>query len=60
MDGTRVEMGAGEMAFGGDQNCRDVDGKRGHRSGTIGDVAAVLMVIQLDDAPAPRTPCAWR
>jgi hypothetical protein len=48
------------MAFGGDQNCRDVDGKRGHRSGTIGDVAAVLMVIQLDDAAGPRSPCEWR
>src|ERR1019366_7581179 len=24
MDGTRVEMGAGEISFGGDPNCRDV------------------------------------
>ena len=60
MDGTRVEMGAGELSFGGDQNCREVDGKRGHRSGTIGDVPAVLMVIQFDDAPAPASPCQWR
>ena len=36
MDGTRVEMGAGEISFGGDQHCRDLDGKRGHRSGTSG------------------------
>ena len=33
MDGTRVEMGAGEISFGGDQHCRDLDGRRGHRSG---------------------------
>ena len=60
MDGTRVEMGPGEISFGGDQNCREVDGRRGHRSGTIGDVPAVLMVIQFDDAPAPRSACEFR
>lgn len=56
MDGTRVEMGPGELSFGGDQHCREVDGKRGHRSGTVGDVPAVLVLIQLDDAPSPRAP----
>lgn len=60
MDGTRVEMGSGEISFGADQNCREVDGRRGHRSGTIGDIPAVLMVIQFDDAPAPRSPCEFR
>ena len=60
MDGTRAEMGTGELAFGGDQNCREVDGKRGHRSGTVGDVPAVLMLIQFDDAHAPASPCQWR
>jgi hypothetical protein len=60
MDGTRVEMGPGVISFGGDQNCREVDGKRGHLSGTIGDVPAVLMVIQFDDAPAPQSPCEFR
>jgi hypothetical protein len=60
MDGTRVEMGAGELSFGGDQNCRMVDGKRGHRSGTLGDVPAVLMVIQFDDALPPASPCQWQ
>lgn len=59
MDGTRVEMGSGEIAFGGDQHCCDVDGRRGHRSGSVGDVPAVLMVIQFDDAPAPASPCAF-
>jgi len=60
MDGTRVEMGPGELAFGGDQNCRETDGKLGHRSGTVGTSPAVLMVIQLEDVPAPSAPCAFR
>jgi hypothetical protein len=58
MDGTRVEMGVGEISFGGDQNCREQAGKRGHLSGTVGDVPAVLMVIQFDDSPPP--PCGFR
>lgn len=50
MDGTRVEMGPGEMSFGGDQGCRaDAHGHKGHRSGTVGDVPAVLMLVQMDD-----------
>ena len=49
-DGTRVEMGAGEISFGGDQNAKpDSAGRRGHRSGTVGDAPAVLMVVQLND-----------
>jgi hypothetical protein len=60
MDGTRVEMGAGEISFGGDQNSREADGKRGHLSGTIGDVPAVLMVIQFNDQAAPTAPCQFR
>jgi len=59
MDPTRVEMGPGGISFGGDQNCREVDGRRGHRSGTIGDIPAVLMVIQFEDA-APQSPCDFR
>jgi hypothetical protein len=60
MDGTRVEMGPGEFSFGGDQNCKTKDGKKGHLSGTVGDVPAVLMVVQFDDAPAPTSPCVFR
>jgi hypothetical protein len=60
MDGTRVELGAGEISFGGDQHCHEVAGRRGHLSGTLGDVPAVLMVIQFDDASAPASPCAFR
>jgi hypothetical protein len=60
MDGTRVEMGAGEISFGADQHCRELSGRRGHRSGTVGDAPAVLMVVQFDDAPVPGLPCAFR
>jgi len=52
MDGTRVEMGAGEISFGGDQGCiADAQGHEGHRSGTVGGEPAVLMLVQMDGAP---------
>lgn len=48
-DGCRVEMGPGELSFGGDQHARpDAEGRTGHRSGTVGDIPAVLMVVQLE------------
>ncbi|ADJ29414.1 hypothetical protein [Nitrosococcus watsonii] len=57
MDGTRVEMGAGELSFGEDQNCVANDqGHKGHRSGTIGDEPAVLMTVRLHEPPV-RKPC---
>ena len=57
MDGTRIEQGAGEFSFGEDQDCvADADGRRGHRSGTIGDEPAVLMTVQLH-VPPRRQPC---
>lgn len=50
MDGTRVEMGPGELSFGGDQNAKaDAQGRLGHRSGTVGSEPARLMLVQLDD-----------
>lgn len=54
MDGQRVEMGVGEVSFGADQGTRDHDGRRGHRSWTIGDEPAVLMFVQY--APEVRQP----
>ncbi len=59
MDGTRVEQAAGEFSLGEDQGCVDAGGKRGHRSGTIGEIPAVLMTIQLH-VPSVRTPCHLR
>ncbi|HJU25875.1 MAG TPA: hypothetical protein VJ722_04300 [Rhodanobacteraceae bacterium] len=53
MDGHRVEMGAGELSFGGDQGCTaDAQGHKGHRSGTVGDEPAVLMLVQMEPEDA--------
>jgi len=60
MDGTRVEMGPGELSLGEDQACvADAEKRRGHRSGTIGDEPAVLMTVQLH-VPPVRRPCHTR
>jgi hypothetical protein len=60
MDGTRVEMGPGEVSFGNDQNCQvDAQGRRGHRSGTVGDQPSVLMMVQLEQDPATGKPCRF-
>lgn len=57
MDGTRREFGAGECSLGEDQDCvKDVEGRKGHRSGTIGETPCVLMCVQLH-VPAVREPC---
>ncbi|WP_301676775.1 hypothetical protein [Methanoculleus methanifontis] len=58
MDGTRVEMEAGDLSFGNDQNTQpDERGQRGHRSGTVGDEPAVLMLVQVERGPDPGRPC---
>lgn len=50
MDGKRVEMGVGEISFGGDQNTKpNKNNQQGHLSGTAGDEPAMLMIIQLKD-----------
>ncbi len=59
MDGIRTEQGAGEFSLGEDQGCTAKDGRKGHRSGTIGDEPAVLMTVQLHTPPR-RTPCHAR
>jgi hypothetical protein len=51
MDGTRVEQGPGEFSFGEDQGCTKMNGRHGHRSGTIGKEPAVLMTVQLHVDP---------
>ena len=56
MDGTRFEQGAGDFSFGEDQGCVPKGGRKGHRSGTIGDAPAVLMTVQLHVDPV-RAPC---
>jgi hypothetical protein len=59
MDGTRIEQGPGEFSFGEDQGSVERDGRRGHRSGTLGDAPAVLMTVQLH-IPPRRSPCHIR
>ena len=59
MDGQRVEMGPGEVSFGGDQNSQETQGRKGHRSGAVGDEPAVLMIVQLDVPPQAATPCVF-
>ena len=56
MDGTRIEQGPGKFSFGEDQSCTETDGRKGHRSGTMGDEPTVLMTIQLHIDPQ-RAPC---
>lgn len=58
MDGSRVEFGVGELSFGADQGCREVDGRRGHLSGSVGNSPAVLMIVQLEEGAA-LPPCHW-
>lgn len=60
MDGTRIEMGPGELALGEDQGCvGDGQGRHGHRSGTLGDHPAHLMTVQLHVDPV-RAPCRFK
>ena len=57
MDGTRVEMGPGEVSFGGDQGTRpDAEGRKGHVSGTVGDAPCRLMIVQLGENYAGARP----
>ena len=58
MDGTRVEMGPGQLSFGEDQLARtDTDGRTGHLSGVVGDEPCVLMVVQIKDEPRLNAAC---
>ncbi|TDL81076.1 cupin domain-containing protein [Palleronia sediminis] len=59
MDGTRREFGPGEISFGEDQGCREVDGRKGHRSATVGDAPATVMIVQFDTARGETTPCRF-
>jgi hypothetical protein len=61
MDGTRVELGPGDVSLGEDQNTRpDAQGHKGHLAGNIGDGAVTLMVIQLDVKPTIGKPCRFK
>ncbi|MGH6992907.1 MAG: hypothetical protein ACRED8_08540 [Caulobacteraceae bacterium] len=59
MDGTRIEQGPGEFSFGEDQGCVEKGGRKGHRSGAIGEAPCRLMTIRLHRDPR-REPCRPR
>ena len=52
MDGTRVEMGVGELSFGGDQKTKAQNGKSGHLSWVVGEEPCQLMIAQLSEGMA--------
>ena len=52
MDGTRVEMGVGELSFGGDQKTKAQNGKSGHLSWVVGEEPCQLMIVQLGEGMA--------
>lgn len=56
MDGTRVEMGPGELMLGEDQGTKPRDGRKGHLSGTVGDEPCTMIVTGLDVSPTVNRP----
>jgi hypothetical protein len=56
MDGTRIEQGPGEFSLGEDQGCVVRNGRKGHRSGTVGSEPCCLMTVQLHVDPV-RAAC---
>ena len=62
MDGTRVEMGPGDISLGEDQLSRpDGAGHKGHLAGNVGDGPVTLLVVQLEnEAPTAGQPCRFQ
>ena len=56
MDGHRVEMGPGELMMGEDQNTKERDGRKGHKSGTVGPEPCTMIVTGLDVTPTVNKP----
>jgi hypothetical protein len=50
-DGIRVEMGPGDIHWGADIIRGAVPGQVGHRSGQLGDVPCVQLMVQFNEAP---------
>lgn len=64
MDGTRIEMGPGDILFGEDQGVRPLSdgpykGKKGHDAGNVGDDEVTLLVIQSASPPEINKPCRY-
>jgi hypothetical protein len=59
-DGSRVEMGPGDIHWGQDIGTRSVDGGRGHRSGQIGAEPCAMLLVQLKTPHSAGTACPFR
>jgi hypothetical protein len=53
-DGKRVEMGPGDIHWGADLPGPGAGAAVAHRSGQLGDVPCVQMLVQFDEAETPR------
>ena len=61
MDGTRMELGPGDVWLAEDQESKeDAEGRKGHHSGNIGDETVTLMVVELDVMPTVDQPCRFK
>lgn len=65
MDGTRFEMGPGDIALGEDQQTvpatsGPMAGKKGHLAGNVSSGEVKLLVIQLADLPPSHNPCRFK
>ncbi|MDQ1121825.1 hypothetical protein [Microbacterium trichothecenolyticum] len=54
-DGSRVEMGPGDIHFGQDTDSAEIEGESGHLSGTVGDEPCLQVLIQFAVSPAAPT-----
>lgn len=54
-DGRRVEMGPGDIHFGQDQDTEEIGGKKGHKSGCVGDEPCYQMIVQFEESPLAKT-----
>lgn len=55
-DGSRVEMGPGDIHWGEDIGTRAVAGNEGHRSGQIGDKPCALLMVQFKHGQGAGNP----
>lgn len=51
MDDHKVVYSPGELSFGYDVNAKLINGKVGHKSGSVGNAPAKVMVVQVNSLP---------
>jgi len=54
-DGARAEMGPGDIHFGQDIGTKEVNGKKGHISGCLGEEPCFQMIVQFKESPLAST-----